>query len=162
MSTESFANVQISPADLTKIQDALTTLETVLMPHLHALTPDESRALPRVSEKNVSFVEKGLDYAQTHAQFAPSYLSIPDLQTDMTARAALTDIMQRLEPVRDALDDTIALCGSEAYVAVLSYYNAVKAAARAAVPGASAIADDLGQRFPGRSAKPAPPPVAKP
>jgi len=40
--------------------------------------------------------------------------------------------------------------GSEAYTASLIFYNAVKGAAKAGVPGMKTIYDDLQSRFPGR------------
>ena len=55
-----------------------------------------------------------------------------------------------------AIEDTVILAGSEAYVAALSYYNAVKQAVKMNVAGAKVIYDDLRTRFEGngpRSAK---------
>lgn len=46
------------------------------------------------------------------------------------------------------LDDTMMLAGSEAYVAALAFYNAVKGVGRANVPGAALIYEDLRGRFP--------------
>ena len=39
------------------------------------------------------------------------------------------------------------LSGSEAYIALLAYYNSVKIASRMNIAGATAIYDDLKQRF---------------
>jgi hypothetical protein len=56
-------------------------------------------------------------------------------------------------PTIDQLDDTMVLTGSEAYLAVLAFYNYIKGAAKANVTGVQTIYDDLNARFPGRAAK---------
>lgn len=45
------------------------------------------------------------------------------------------------------VNDTEMISGSEAYVAALTYYNSVKAAAKRNVPSSKAISDDLKKRF---------------
>jgi hypothetical protein len=51
------------------------------------------------------------------------------------------------------IDDTMLLSGSEAYIAVLAFYNYLKGAAKMGVPGAKTIFEDLSTRFPGRTVK---------
>ena len=48
------------------------------------------------------------------------------------------------------MEDSMTQAGSEAYVAALAFYQSVKGAAKAKVPGADAIYNDLNSRFPGR------------
>ena len=50
------------------------------------------------------------------------------------------------------LDDTMLLCGSEAYISVLAFYTYLKGAAKMNVPGAKTVFDDLSARFPRRPA----------
>jgi len=51
------------------------------------------------------------------------------------------------------LDDTMLLCGSEAYIAVLAFYTYLQGAAKVNVPGAKTIYEDLSTRFPRRHTK---------
>jgi hypothetical protein len=44
-----------------------------LKPHIIALTPDERRAIPKMSDKTLPFMEKTLDYYQAAPQFAPPF-----------------------------------------------------------------------------------------
>jgi hypothetical protein len=57
-----------------------------------------------------------------------------------------------LSQLSEKLDDTTMEAGSEAFSAALVFYNAVKAAAKAGVPGMKVVADDLQARFPRRTA----------
>jgi hypothetical protein len=51
------------------------------------------------------------------------------------------------------MEDTLMLAGSDCYVASLSIYSSAKLAAKNNVPGATAIVQDLVQRFPRRTKK---------
>jgi hypothetical protein len=150
MPKENAVSIQIPAAELKKMLDAFKIIESVLKPYLIALTPEERKQLPKMSDKTVPFVEKTLDYAKSNPQFAPAYMSIPELKIDIEAVYTLTQVARPLDQLREGLSDTTMLAGSEAYIAALAYYNSVKQAAKMNVPGARAIYDDLSKRFPGR------------
>ena len=63
--------IQIPEADVTEINAAIETLKTKLQPYLIALTPEDRKMLPKMSDKTIPFVDKALDYAQNSPQFAP-------------------------------------------------------------------------------------------
>jgi hypothetical protein len=131
MPKENAVSIQIPAAELKKMLDAFKTIESVLRPYLIALTPEERKQLPKMSDKTVPFVEKTLDYAKSNPQFAPAYMSIPELKIDIDAVYTLTQVARPIDQLREGLGDTMMLAGSEAYIAALAYYN-------------------LSKRFPGR------------
>ena len=147
MSKENLVSIEIPDSDAAKIAEALNTVKTVLKPYLVSISTEERQTLPKMNEKTVPFVKKVLDYAGSHPEFAPSYLSVPELKKDVDAFEALIKIGKPLEEIAVAITDTTILCGSEAYTAALSYYNAVKQAVRQNVPGAKVIFDDLKTKF---------------
>jgi hypothetical protein len=135
------------------IDAAILTVKTNLQPYLIALTPDERRALPKISDKSISFMDKTLSYVNTNPEFAPQYLNAAELTKDVNAAEVLNSFANPLEQIFTGLEDTIMLSGSEAYIAALSYYNTVKEAARRDVPNAKPVYEDLRQRFPSKSKK---------
>lgn len=139
--------IQIPEADVTEINAAIETLKTKLQPYLIALTPEDRKLLPKMSDKTIPFVDKALDYAQNSPQFAPQYMNVPEMKIDLDALNTLTEFYRPLEQIISGLDDTMMLSGSEAYIAALSYYNSVKMAAKMNVPAAKPIYDDLKERF---------------
>jgi len=139
--------IVIPPDVLTQVLDLQTQVKTLLAPYLVALTPDERRGIPKMSDKTVTFVSKTLEYANAYPQFAPAYLNMEGLQIDVKAVDDLTSVEQLVENLASQVSDSIMLSGSEAYVAALTFYNSVKEAARRNVPGAKAIYDDLKMRF---------------
>lgn len=145
--SENLVSIKIAPADLTKILEAITTIEQTLKPYLISLTPDQRRELPKMSDKTLPFVNKVLDYIAMKPQFAPAYLNVEELKIDLQAVANLTQIYRSIEPLYENLNDTITRAGSEAYVASLAFYNSVKQAAKMNVPDAKTIFNDLKVRF---------------
>jgi hypothetical protein len=125
----------------------------VLAPYLINLTPDERIQLPKMGDKSVPFVTKGLEYLQIPGTPTPPYINGEELGIDLNAHETLRQIRQIAQPIVDMLDDTMLLCGSEAYVAVLAFYTYLKGAAKMNVPGAKTIYDDLSTRFPRQHSK---------
>ncbi len=82
-----------------------------------------------------------------YVQFAPSYLNVEELKTDLQAVTDLTQIFRPIEQLCENLNDTITQAGSEAYIASLAYYNSVKQAAKMNIPDAKTIFNDLKIRF---------------
>ncbi len=151
MPEDNRVGIEIPETDIAEINAAIETIKAKLQQYLIALTPEERKALPKMSDKTIPFVDKALDYAETSSQFAPQYMNVPEMKIDVTAVHLLTSFFRPLEQLTSGLDDTIMLSGSEAYVASLSYYNSVKMAAKMNIPDAKPIYDDLKERFMNRS-----------
>jgi hypothetical protein len=136
---------------------AIQLLRDKLQPHLIALAPADRGGLPKMGDKTVAFVRQATDYARTDSALRPTYLGLDEMDRDLGAVDILNSLQRPLTQVVAHLDDSIMAAGAEAYAAALAYYQAVKGAARARVPGAQAIADDLGQRFSNRGTASKPP-----
>ncbi|MGQ9806685.1 MAG: hypothetical protein ACUVRP_11505, partial [Chlorobiales bacterium] len=144
MSAENHISIQIPAETLSTVKANLKECAELLKPYLIALTPDDRQELPKMSDKTLPFVEKVIDYVASNPEFAPAYLSVPELKIDMTAFSDLASLLQLVEPLYDNLRDTQTLAGSEAYIAALAYYNSVKQAAKMNVPNAKTIQEELG------------------
>ena len=106
--------------------------------------------LPKMGDGSVPFVTKAMEYAESNATFVPGFVNVTELKKDVDAVNTLTLFLRQLDEIHDLVEDTIMLAGSEAYVAALAFYNAVKLGARMNIPGAEPIYDDLKQRFAGQ------------
>lgn len=147
MSTENVISIVIPPADIQIVKDALATINTTLAPYMLALTPEQRKTIPKMSDGTEPFVAKVMDYATSDPQFAPPYMDVPEMKKDFDAVTQLLPLLRTVDQLEDNLSDTTMMAGSEAYVAALSYYNSVKMAAKMNVPGAKAIYEDLRKRF---------------
>ena len=137
----------VPPEVIAQAKDLANQLTALLSPYVDALTPEERISILKMGDKTIDFVIKALEYVKTNPQFAPAYLNVEGLNTDVAAVNGLTEIEQPVKSLAMQLDDTIMVAGSEAYTAALTFYNSVKEAAKRNVPGAKAIADDLKVRF---------------
>ena len=147
MSNENTVSIQIPKEDLKKVMQHFKAIDEILKPYLVALTPEERKTIPKMSDKTISFVEKVMEYAELNPQFAPAYLNVPEMKIDLEAVGDLSPMLKTAEQLCGNLSDTTMLSGSEAYVASLAYYNSVKQAAKMNIPNAKAIYDDLSKRF---------------
>lgn len=147
MSIENIVNVRISDEDKAAVEAAIATLEDKLGPYLIALTPDQRRKFPKVKNKTLPFVQKVTDYIRFAPEFIPNFMKIEEFTTDFDAYQLLQNMQRRMQQLVSGLDVTILLSGSEAYKAALSYYNAVKQAAKMNVSNAREIQEELSKRF---------------
>jgi len=134
------------------IANILAATETIVqnLPELINLTEEERHAIPKMGDKTVGFVSKNLEYSKHNARVVPDFLDLTEFEKDVNAVASLRKVLIPLKQLVEKLDDTTMQAGSEAYTASLIFYNAVKGAAKAGVPGMKTIYDDLQSRFPGR------------
>lgn len=153
MSDSNRISLVIPAEDVEQVKQLFTQIGQILAPHLINLTPDERVQLPKMGDKSIPFVTKGEEYLLIPGTPAPPYVNPEELKIDLNAFETIRQIRQVAQPIFDMLDDTMLLCGSEAYVAVLAFYAYLKGAAKMNVPGAKTILDDLSARFPSRPTK---------
>jgi hypothetical protein len=138
----------IPPAILAQAQANIDAANAVLAPYLLPLTPDERHDMAKMGNKTLSFVEKAQDYAHKYPTLCPSYLNLTGFDTDMADATGLRTVHISAKQLSDGIDDTMMVAGSEAYLAALTFYNAIKAAAAQDIPGAKEVYADLKARFP--------------
>jgi len=154
---ENKVSITISDESSANILGAVEIIQQNL-PVLINLTEEERQTLAKMGDKSVAFVSKNLEYAKQNPHVVPSFLDMPEFEKDVNAVADLSKILKPLRQLVEKLDDTTMQSGSEAYTAALIFYNAVKGAAKAGVPGMKTIYEDLKARFPGRGKKDSKPP----
>ena len=144
---ENRISIEIPPADLQAIKAALQQVQGLLAPYVVALTPEQRKTIPKMSDGTEPFVDKVMDYAVNNAEFLPPFVNQGELQKDWNATSSLLPLLRMVDQIHDTMSDTAMLAGSEAYKGALSYYNSVKQAAKMNAPDAKAIYEDLRKRF---------------
>jgi hypothetical protein len=147
MAKENLVSIQIPAEDQEAIRAALTTLEEKLQPFLIALTTSEKRGIPKMRDKSTPFVEKAIEYAEGNPTLVPGFINVSEMKIDFQAMSLLTEFYRNIEKLYQTLNDTILLCGSEAYKGALQFYKSTQQASKSGIPGAQVIYDDLKQRF---------------
>jgi len=146
---ENRISVTISEEAQANILKALAVISQNL-PELVNLSASDRQMLPKMGDKSVAFVNKNLEYAKQNPAIVPTFLDLVEFEKDTVAANSIKKVLIPMEQLLEKLGDTYLLAGSEAYMAALIFYTAIKGAAKAGVPGMKTIYDDLQSRFPGR------------
>ena len=144
-------NLTATPVQITAVKTALQAANTNL-PFLIGLTTEERVALPTINVNNKAFTEDAINAGVNNASLLPSYVSVANMQNDLTLFSQLDEIIILTKQLLEKLEDTQLLAGSEAYTSALTVYKLFASAADAGVPGADAINNQLKQRFAGQGA----------
>jgi hypothetical protein len=139
-------NITATAAQITAVKAAFQTILTNL-PFLIGLTTDERTSLPKMNVNNKAFAEDSINAGANNAAMVPSYLSVPNMQNDLTLFNQLDELEGLANQLCERIRDTRILAGSEAYVSALALYRLFGSAAEAGVPGADAIVAQLRERF---------------
>jgi len=139
-------NTVATAAQITAVKAAFQTILTN-MPFLVGLTTDERKTLNAIDVNNKAFTEDALAAAVNNPTLVPGYLSVPNLQSDLTLFTQLDEISGLANQLCERVEDTRMLAGSEAYNVALSLYKSFGSAADAGVIGADSIVDKLKTRF---------------
>lgn len=139
-------NATATAAQLTAVKAAFQTILTNL-PFLVGLTAEEKKSLNAIDVNNKAFAEDALNAAVNNPTLVPAYLSVPNMQNDLTLFTQMDEISGLANQLCERIDDTKMLAGSEAYNVALSLYKSFGSAADAGVVGADSIVDQLKQRF---------------
>src|SRR5262249_23644978 len=114
------------------------------LPFLIDLSKTERKGLPKMGDRNETFVNKAMDIAQQHSEMFPAGF-LEEMRKDAQLLGSLTPIRIAISSLQKQLDDTTPQAGAEAYAAARTVYAVTK------TPFAGAklrtAADDLGKRF---------------
>ncbi len=139
--------IELTEEEQKEVITAINTLKTVLMPKLVDLNNSEIKQLAKMGDKTMAFVEKAIVHMEQNPSLVPTYVDVAECKKDVEGVSMLREFNNSLEQITEMVGESMMLCGSEAYTASLAFYNAVKGAAKAKVPGAEVIYNDLRKRF---------------
>lgn len=151
MAQENRISFTLSTEDFSEIEAAIKMLQNKLLPHLSTLSSDDRASLIKMGNKNAAFVRKCTEYMEQNPTLAPQYINLKEMNIDLEAVETLRKLLIPIEQISSAIDDSMMLSGSEAYVAALAFYHNVKGATRMNIPGAKNIAEELRKQFIKRS-----------
>ena len=157
MALENVISVAFTEAELTQLDQAISSIETVLQGKTINLTPEQRQQYGSIAEQNKLFVNKAKSYMEQYPQFVPLFLDKAEYDRDYAARQQLESRMQRLSSVTEQLSDTKILLDFDNYHNSITFYRNMKYLSGENVPGTNVIYDDMKQFFVTTSTTPTPP-----
>lgn len=115
MALENLISVAFTEAELTQLDQALSSIEAVLQGKTINLTPEQRQQYGSIAEQNKLFVNKAKGYMEQYPQFVPPFLDKAEYDRDYAARQQLESRMQRLSSVTEQLSDTKILLDFDNY-----------------------------------------------
>lgn len=147
MAFDNLISLTFSENDLTTIDQAIQTIESILSGKTINLTPEQRQQYGRIAEQNKLFVNKAKGYMEQYPQHVPGFLDKAEFDRDYTARQQIESRLQRLSSMTEQLSDTKVLLDHDNYHNAITFYRNVKFLSGENVPGTNVIYDDMKQFF---------------
>lgn len=147
MALDNLISIAFSESDLTTLDQAIQTIETVLSGKTINLTPEQRQQYGRIAEQNKLFVNKAKGYMEQYPQHVPGFLDKTEFDRDFSARQQVESRLQRLSSVKEQLSDTKVLLDHDNYHNAITFYRNVKYLSGENVPGTNVIYEDMKQFF---------------
>jgi hypothetical protein len=157
--TQDLLNLDISDADWTAIDAALTTLETKLGAKLLDLTVEQRSRLTKMGDKSEAFCRQALIVGRQNVNRLPPETAndLPTEEADLVSLDKLRPRLARLTSLQEKADDSDVALGSDVMVYSLALYGVLKAIGAGA--GLDQLKAQLGARFAHGPKKTATPPA---
>lgn len=93
---------------------------------LLSLAPEERRATLRAGDATEMFLQRAYTLAQQYPSILPAGMSVTAMGNDLATRTFLLEQRAMLLTLLTRIDDTIMVCGGEAFQAGLQVYHGAK------------------------------------
>ncbi|TYC60791.1 hypothetical protein ETQ85_05165 [Zoogloea oleivorans] len=149
--SQNLISLELSAESLTKLDQAIATIEEVFAPFL-SLSTEEVRGLAKMGDKSEQFCRQTALVLEQNQEILPSTFYLGEMHKDIAAFDALRQRLVRLRGVLAKGEDTGLALGSDIFTAALEGYALMK------MYGKAEWLDELRQamavRSPGRPRKP--------
>lgn len=159
--TQNLVTLNLTDAQLTAVDAALTELETQLA-GLIALPLATKRSLRKMGPKSEAFCRQALNVLEQNPQIVPPSVPLAEAIADLNALEQLRPRLIRLSRLSERASDTDMALGSDVMAVALAGYNLLKLAGHA--EGLDPMRQELSGRFArsSRRAQPVPAPAPVP
>lgn len=147
MALDNLISLEFSAGELAVIDNAISSIEGVLVGKTINLTPEQRQQYGRIAEQNKLFVNKAKNYMEQYPQLVPGFLDKTEFDKDFAAREKIEMRLQRLSSLTEQLSDTKTLLDHDNYHNAITFYRNVRYLSDENVPGSNVIYTDMKQFF---------------
>jgi hypothetical protein len=119
----------LSTADKNNIRNNIEAIKLIIS-FSRNLTPKERHKLFKMGQKSMGFVKGVLTAMKAHPDAVPASFSVSEFEKDMQLYADLFDVLMQLMPLKEGVEDTLLLVGSELAKQARLGYKMLRNAAR--------------------------------
>ncbi|MGY3091221.1 hypothetical protein ACVWYF_004287 [Hymenobacter sp. UYAg731] len=139
--------VDIPTKVLQQLADLAAQAEALAAPYLIPLTTEQRKKRLKMGPKSVDFVTKTFNFTTATPAFAPGFVDVPGLGTNLATVAGLDPVAARFANLGYSLESTNMVASGSAQSAGLLIYNRVQEAADNNQPGAQPVFNELKTQF---------------
>ncbi|MGG6268404.1 hypothetical protein ACQ4M3_19595 [Leptolyngbya sp. AN03gr2] len=148
--TSNRVSATLSTSDRETVLNAIEAIKQA-MPFLVSLTLEERKSMPKAGDRGRGFMLNCYDAAQKYTDCLPRTFDTAEMQKDLRLIEDLYPVLIALRELNSLVNDTYFAAQSEAYVAALKVYDAVKS--HDDLPGMKVTVDELKRQFVRRNKK---------
>lgn len=108
---------------------------------------DNKRELKTLGDRSLPFTDQSYLLATQQKHLVPSFVDMDEFAKDITLFKQCKELIKLLEVILERLNDTSIAAGADAFLTARKFYDAVKAAVKANIPGAAVAFDELKKRY---------------
>ncbi len=149
MALDNLISVQFTQEELTKIDDAIAQINSVLVGKAVNLSPEERTQYGSIADRNKVLVDKCKAYMEQAPETLPRTIDKAEFDADYQARQQIEKPLRDINRVVEKLTDTKTLLDHDNLQASLTYYRYVKYLANENEAGTTTIYNDLKQHYRG-------------
>ncbi len=142
---QNLVNAELTISDAAEINTALESIHSK-MPFLISLSAQDRVSILKLGDGMRPVVEISANVITEHPEIMPGTFNCEDFKKDFNLMKALEPLSQKLQLLKQAVDDTILAAGSDSLSQALEVYSEVKNH-KDKIPGLNAIYNEMKAYF---------------
>ena len=142
---QNLKNAELTPEALAQIGDKLEEVRQ-LIPFAVGLSAGEKLSIPALGSRRTQFVQLAVESARQNPELLPSFMDAVTFGAEFALFNNLVTVQVAVQQLERMVSDTMHLAGNQAFAGAREFYNTVKRASQANVPGAMAVKASLQTR----------------
>ena len=118
-----------------------------LMPFSVGLSSRDRLTYPALGSKGTQFVQRSLESMRQNPSLVPAFVDVKAIESSYAMYNNLLGIVESVQQLERLVTDTMHVAGSNSRGQAFEFYNSVQRGAKANVPGAQIVFENLKTRF---------------
>lgn len=118
-----------------------------LMPFAVGLSSRDRLTYPALGSKGTQFVQRSLESMRQNPSLVPAFVDVASIENSYAMYNNLLGIVESVQQLERLVTDTMHVAGSNSRSQAFEFYNSVQRGAKANVPGAQVVFENLKTRF---------------
>ena len=137
---------ELTPEGVTQILAKLNEIRE-LMPFAVGLSAKDRLTYPALGSKGTQFVQRSLESMRQNPSLVPAFVDVAYIESSYAMYNNLLGIVESVQQLGRLVTDTMHVAGSTSRSQAFEFYNSVQRGAKANVPGAQVVYENLKTRF---------------